>query len=67
MEEKQEQLKPLTPEQREAEAAYAEEIRERLGNPTPELARQISENIKHHKQPSKGAGLINPKLPIKPK
>ena len=48
MEEKQEQLKPLTPEQREAEAAYAEEFHQRYSNPTPEMTRRIFESIDRH-------------------
>ena len=67
MEEKhQEVLKPLTAEQHAAEAAYAEDIRQRLGNPTPELARTIFEAIDLHKRRPKAAGLIDPKIPIKP-
>jgi protein-tyrosine phosphatase len=48
MEEKQEQLKPLTPEQHEAEAAYAEEFHQRYSNPTPEMTRKIFESIDRH-------------------
>ena len=48
MEQKQEQLKPLTPEQHEAEAAYAEEIRQRLGNPSAEMTCKILESIDRH-------------------
>jgi len=63
----QEKLKPLTAEQHAAEAAYAEEIRQRLGNPTPEMTRTISEAIARHQRRSKAAGLIDPQLPTKPK
>jgi hypothetical protein len=55
MKQKKEKLKSLTPEQREAEAAYAKEIRQRLGNPTPETRRKIREAIRRHKR-SKAAG-----------
>ncbi len=58
MEQKQEQLKPMTPEQIEAEAAYAEEIYQRYSNPTPELIREILENIKRRRR-SKAASLLN--------
>jgi hypothetical protein len=58
MEHKQEQLKPLTPEQHEAEAAYAEEIRQRLSNLTPEMTRQIFENIERDKR-HKAAIVLN--------
>jgi hypothetical protein len=63
----QEKLKPLTAEQHAAEAAYAEDIRQRLGNPTPEMTRTIFEAIDRHKRRSKEAPLIDRKLPIKPK
>jgi hypothetical protein len=46
--EQQEQLEPLTPEQIEAEAAYAEEIYQRDSNLTAEEIREILERIKLH-------------------
>ncbi len=50
MEPKKEQLKPMTPEQREAEAAFAKKIYQRYSNPTPELTRKIFESIERHKR-----------------
>jgi hypothetical protein len=44
--EKTEQLPPMTPEQLEAEAAFAKEIFFELSDPTPETDRKISEAIK---------------------
>jgi hypothetical protein len=52
-----EQLPPMTPEQLEAEAAYATKIYEELSNPTPETRRRISEAIKL-KRRSKAASLF---------
>jgi hypothetical protein len=63
MDQKQEQLEPMTPEQREAEAAYAKKIYLELTNPTPETSRKISEAIKLRRR-SKAASLIaNPTKP----
>ncbi len=41
---------PMTPEQIEAEAAYAKEIHERLSNPSPEETRKIFEAIERRKR-----------------
>jgi hypothetical protein len=57
---KQEEIEPMTPEQIEAEAAYAKEIYERLSNPTPEETRKIFESIERHKR-SKAAALNHKK------
>jgi hypothetical protein len=56
MHQKQEQIEPMTPEQIEAEAAYAKKIYEKFSNPTPETRRKISETIKL-KRRSKAARL----------
>jgi hypothetical protein len=40
---RQHQLKPMTPEQIKAEAAYAEEMHRRWSNPTPEMTRKVFE------------------------
>ena len=64
MEQKQDQIIPMTPEEIEAEAAYAEEIYQRSMNIDPKEALEI---IKRHRQP-KAAGLIGQnQTPIKPK
>ncbi len=56
MEQKQE-LEPMTPEQIEAEAAYAKKAFLEYSNPSPELRRKISESIRLHRR-SKAARLI---------
>ena len=38
----------MTPEELEAEAAYAEEFHQRYSNPTPEMTRRIFESIDRH-------------------
>lgn len=56
-------IKPMTPEQLEAEAAYAKKIYEKFSNPTPEVSRQVHEAIRLKRQ-SKAASLIpNPTRP----
>ncbi len=53
----------MTPEQKEAEAAFAKEIYEELSNPTPEARRQLHEAIRLRRK-SKAASLIaNPTKP----
>jgi hypothetical protein len=59
MEQQKEQLPPLTPKQREAEAAYAKEIFQRTTNPTPEMRRDLSEKMKRHFNKRKAASLVN--------
>jgi hypothetical protein len=56
MDQKTEQLPPMTPEQLEAEAAYAKKIFLEFSDPTPETKRKIREAIRLKKR-SKAASL----------
>jgi hypothetical protein len=56
MDHKTKPLPPMTPEQLEAEAAYAKKVFLEFSNPTPETHRKISEVIKL-KRRSKAASL----------
>jgi uncharacterized membrane protein YqiK len=60
MEQKQQQIEPMTPEQIEAESAYAEKIYQELSNAGPEKLREIHESIKLRTK-SKAASLTDPK------
>ena len=61
---KQEELAPLTPEEIEAEAAYAEEIYQRSMNIDPKEAHEI---IRRHRQPGAANLIERHSTPIKPK
>jgi hypothetical protein len=63
MEQRQDKLIPMTPEEVEAEAAYAEEIYQRSMNIAPEEAREI---IRRHRQPKAASQIGQSQITIKP-
>jgi hypothetical protein len=54
------QMKPMTQEQIEAEAAFADKIYRELSNPSPETSQKIREAIKLGRR-SKAARLVEPR------
>jgi len=65
MAQEQEQIEAMTPEQIEAEAAFAKKIYEEDMNASPDEIRKTIETLKLHRR-SKAAGLINQeRSPIK--